>query len=325
MDIDINTNLEHRKIVFSSITTLKEYISNRIKKISEIYSRDVNDISFKILRYNTIIDILTMLGYNDTIDKKELLDWINSNYKNIIIWYILQHEEGTHFDHIILDNYKILQIIRLTTSHFETNHKTFYIIKWLFTDLFEKYSTLIINSILAIDCSLPSFNGYSSVYPFKNYDVIKLFYDMSLKHSEIIFNKQLIFNNYCLPIYHDFNDNIKIINWLYGLSDIDICNKIYYDNKTLCLISIVKKYEILKYFYAIYEQLNISYDYEKDTIVTVTNTNDQLCLFMHSSLKAERRIKILEKQNKIIPDLLESISNLSNRLDKIEHNPFFLL
>ena len=323
MDIDINTNLEHRKIVFSSITTLKEYISNRIKKISEFIRQGHSVDQFKDMRYNTIINVLYILSDddNDTIDKKELLDWINSNYKNIIIWYILRHEEGTHFDHIILDNYKISQILCLITN-FERNHKTFYIIKWLFTDLFERYSTLIINSILIIDCSLPSCNVHS-IYPFTNYDVIKLFYDISLENSEIIFNKQLIFNNYCLPISHDFNDNIKIINWLYGLGDIDICNEIYYDNKTLCLISIVKKYEILKYFYAIYEQLNILYDYEKDTIVT--NTHNQLYLLMHSSLKAERRIKILEKQNKIIPDLLKSIAKLSNRLDKIEHNPFFLL
>ena len=311
MNIDINLNLEHRKLVFLSITTCKEYISNRIKIISDISQRA-----------ETIMNMLYILSYddNDTIDKKELLDWINSNYKNIIIWYILQHNNGTLLNHNILDNNKIFQILDIIKNLL--THKTFYITKWLFTDVFEKYhSTLIINSILIIDCSLQDFVINSHLYPFRNYNVIKLFYDMSLKNSEIFFNKQLIFNNYCLPIYNDFDDNIKIINWLYELGDINICNKINYDNKTLCLISIVKKYEILKYFYAIYEQLNILYDYEKDTLVT----HNQLCLFMHSSLKAERRIKILEKQNKIIPDLLKSIAKLSNRLDKIEHNPFFLL
>lgn len=306
---------EHRKIVFSSNYILQQYITDK-------------QGSNRKGSIDNILSILSLLSesndggktfYKDKIDIKELLDWLKPSYGNNIVQQLKKSPyPQDNADYNIVSN-----IIRYITE------QNFYLFKWILTDLFEKKDSInIINLMLTCnhETKYSTFANGSHIYPFRFYHMIKYFYDMSLENSKIIFDKQLIFNNYCL-IENSFIDKIKIIKWLYELGDINISDKIQYNNKSLCLISIISDYEILKYFYAIYEQLNIVYDYETDEHVFTQQTK-QLLLFMHSSLKAEkqaeRRIKLLEEQNQIIPDLFEIIRKLSNRLDKIEQENLLL-
>jgi hypothetical protein len=304
---------EHRKIVFSSNYTLQQYITDKSKQGS-------NNITSYVLSILSSSDDGGKTFYKDKIDMKEFLDWLKPCYGKSIIHQIKQKSPYAHLDNA---DYNIVSNI----SQYITE-QNFYLLKWILTDLFEKQDSInIINQMLTCNHETKYTNSSGqNTYPFRYYYMIKYFYDMSLENSKIIFNKQLIFNNYFLIQYNPI-DKIKIIKWLYELGDINICDKIQYNNKSLCLISIISDYEVLKYFYTIYEQLNIVYDYETDEHVFTQQTN-QLLLFMHSSLKAEkqaeRRIKLLEEQNKIIPELFESIKKLSNRLDKIEQENLLL-
>lgn len=99
---------------------------------------------------------------------------------------------------------------------------------------------------------------------------------------------------------------LQIAQWLYTLGTIDI----HEDNDSL--FKCISHLNIARWLYDLDGITNITESYHNDYIYAIVKLE-------HDLAHKEQQIKQLEEKTKIIPDLLQMIATLTERLDRIEN------